>query len=495
MDLLEMKNISKSFYTTQVLFDVDFSVKEGEVHALLGENGAGKSTLMNILGGVLSLDLGEIKFNGERVISPAIKTMEKLGIAFVHQELNVINDLRVYENIFLGKEKTAKLGKLRKKEMIEESAKLFEMLGLEMDPTAVVEELKTSEKQLLEICKALYFNAKLLILDEPTTALSTEEIKHLFAIINRLKEQGKSFIFISHKMPEIFEIADRYTVLRNGKVTASGKISETSPEEITKYMVGASADAGDTYVRRELGDQVLELKNLSGPGFDNLSFTVKKGEILALTGLAGCGASEVLECIFGASPIYSGMLTIEGKKEKKAGIKNRMKRGVAMLPSNRKENSVIPDMTILENFYCAEHILSNRMQHIFKKREQKKFSQMKDVLNIKAESSGYSINALSGGNQQKVFIARWLNTNADILLFDNPTQGVDVGAKEEIYKLILKFAEEGKTILVNTLEIPEIKRIADRCLVLYEGRLIGEFTHEEIDEHRLMQYATNAINV
>ena len=494
MNILEMKNISKSFFTTQVLFNVDLTVRQGEIHALLGENGAGKSTLMNILAGVVPLDFGRIWFNGERIAAPSIKVSEKLGIAFVHQELNLINDLRVFENIFLCREKTNKIGTLSKQKMIEESHKLFDMLGVHMDPTALVDNLRTAEKQLLEICKALYFNAKLFILDEPTTALSNDEISHLFSILTNLKKEGKSFIFISHKMPEIFEIADTYTVLRNGRITASGNIADTNPTEITRHMVGETLGAGHTYAPRELGETTLELDHLSGPGFHYFSLKAKKGEVLAFTGLAGCGASELLQCIFGASPVYGGTIKVNGRAARRGGISHRMRSSIAMLPSNRKENSAVPDMSILENEYLSEHVLSGKVQHIFKKREIKKYERLKKTLSIKAEKPDDPISSLSGGNQQKVFIARWLNTNADILLFDNPTQGVDVGAKAEIYKLILSFAKEGKTIILNTLEIPEIKEVADRCIVFYEGHPIGEFRHDEIDEHVIMQYSTNAIN-
>lgn len=494
MNILEMRSISKSYYTNQVLFDVNFTVQQGEIHALLGENGAGKTTLMNILAGVVPLDLGRIWFDGDRITSPTITSMEKLGITFVHQELNLINDLRVYENIFLNREVTNRIGTLKKEFMIEESSKLFDMLGVEIDPTALVGHLTAAEKQLLEICKALYFNSKLFILDEPTTALSNDEIDHLFSILINLKTEGKSFIFISHKIPEVFQIADTYTVLRNGYVTANGRIADTNPSEITRFMVGETLSSNKVYTPRDLGSTALELNNLSGIGFNNVSFTAKKGEIIALTGLTGCGASELLQCVFGVAPIYGGSIKVNNKHIRGRKISRRMRSGIAMLPSNRQENSVIPDLTILENEYLAEHVLSNNIQHIFKDREIKKYERLKEVLNIKAEKPDDLITSLSGGNQQKVFIARWLNTNADILLFDNPTQGVDVGAKAEIYKLILSFAEAGKTIIINTLEIPEIKEVADRCIVFYEGQQIADFQHDAIDEHTIMQYSTNAIN-
>ncbi len=493
MTILEMKHISKAFGGSQALSDVEFSVEEGEIHALLGENGAGKSTLMNILTGVIPADSGTIRFLDKDYPSPTIHQMEAAGIAIEHQELNVINDLTVADNIFLRRELTNKLGLIRKKEQIARARQLFEDLGVDIDPTVMVSELKTSEKQMLEICRALYMNAKLLILDEPTTSLSNSEIKHLFGILRKLKEQGKSFIFISHKMPEIFAIADRYTVLRNGEYISSGYIKDTTPRSITSMMVGRQYLEEDLYVPRKLGETILELKHYSGQGFRNIDLGVRRGEVVAFTGLAGCGASELLQTMFGALPSEGGHMLVNGK-ELDGRIVQFMRKGVAMLPSNRKENSVLPDMSILENFYMAEHNLSQgKKPFINVKSEKERYETQKESLRIKAPDSAQSILALSGGNQQKVFLARWLNTGADVLLFDNPTQGVDVGAKEEIYKLILDLAEAGKTVIINTLEIPEIQKVADRCIVFYEGRIVKILEHAEVNEHDVMLYSTNAI--
>lgn len=493
MPILEMKHVSKAFGGSQALSDIEFSVEEGEIHALLGENGAGKSTLMNILTGVIPADSGTIRFLGKDYPTPTIQQMEAAGIAFVHQELNVINDLSVADNIFLCRELTNKLGLLRHKEQIARTRQLFEDLGVDIDPTAMVSELKTSEKQLLEICRALYVDAKLLILDEPTTALSNNEIDHLFEILRKLKAQGKSFIFISHKMPEIFAIADRYTVLRNGEYVSSGNIKDISAHEITAFMVGRQYADEDVYVPRALGEPILELRKYSGEGFRDIDLSVRRGEIVAFTGLAGCGASELMQTMFGALPAEGGQMLVNGKALG-GSIVHFMKNGVAMLAANRKENSVVPDMSIMENFYLAEHELSRAKQpFISMKLENARYEANKESLHIKAPDSGNSILSLSGGNQQKVFLARWLNIGADVLLFDNPTQGVDVGAKEEIYRLILEFAESGKTVIINTLEIPEIQKVADRCVVFYEGQIVKIFEHNGVNEHDVMLYSTNAI--
>ena len=429
MSLLQMKNICKSFSGVPVLKNVQLTVEKGEVHALLGENGAGKSTLMNVLTGVFPRDKGEIEFDGKELKNITIKQSENLGIAFVHQELNLFNDLKVYENIFLQKEYTTKFGCLDKKKMIQEAERLFQELGVDIDPTQQVSKLKTSQKQLLEISKALFFKAKLLILDEPTTSLNNDEVAHLFDIVNNLKKKGTSFIFISHKMPEIFRLSDRYTVFRNGEFIGSGNIKDTTPEDVTRMMVGEKYSDQDVYEKRPLGDTILELKNFSGEGFRNINLTVKKGSIVGLTGLQGAGSSELMQCMFGVTRAYSGEMRAMGK--------------------------VMRDHSI--------------------------HTAMKDL-----------ITSLSGGNQQKVFLARWLNTDAEILLLDNPTQGIDVGAKAEIYKLILELAKQGKTILINTLEIPEIQKVADYCAVFYNGEIIKILEHQEIDEMTVMMYSTNA---
>lgn len=489
-----MKDICKSFHGIPVLKQAELTVRKGEVHALLGENGAGKSTLMNILAGVFGADGGEIIFDGKKTKKMTIQQSEQMGIAFVHQELNLFNDLKVYENIFLMKEYKNKFGVLDKKRMIRKAQQLFDELGVQIDPQEKVEHLKTSQKQLLEIAKALFFQAKLLILDEPTTSLNNEEVAHLFEIINQLRAKGTSFIFISHKMPEIFRIADRYTVLRNGEFIRTGSIADTTQEEVTGLMVGEKLLDQKVYEKRKLSETILELENFSGQGFHNVNLSIKKGSIVGLTGLQGCGSSEVLQGIFGAVPVTGGTLKIRGKVCRIRNIQSAMKAKIAMLASDRKENAVIPDMSILENMYLSEQVLSARDPVIKKKVEIERYDKYQKMLSIKAPDSKDLITSLSGGNQQKVFLARWLNTEADILLLDNPTQGIDVGAKAEIYRLILELARSGKTILINTLEIPELYKVADMCAVFYEGTLIKMLEHEEIDEKTVMLYSTNAVH-
>lgn len=493
MEMLKMTNISKSFFGVKVLKNVDLIIQKGETHALLGENGAGKSTLMNILAGVHQPESGKIEFEGKVLTDISVKKSEDSGIAFVHQELNLFNDMKVYENIFLRKEICNKFGILDKKSMIKKTEELFTMMGVDIDPDINVSELETSKKQLLEISKALFANAKLLILDEPTTALNNNEIEHLFNIVNRLKKEGKSFVFISHKMNEIFEIADTYTVLRNGEFIKNGKIADVNPTEVTKLIVGNSYSDNDIYTTREIGEPIIELKEFSGNGFSNINLTVGKGEIIGLTGLKGSGIPELMQTMFGVMPKLSGEMVIKGKHIDKMNISKAMQNGLAMIASNRKENSVLPEFSLVENNYVSEHVLSKKRPLINKKKEISKYNDLSKMLNIKANSCEDLITSLSGGNQQKVILARWLNTEADIILMDNPTQGIDVGAKVEIYQLIINLASQGKTILVNTLEIKEIQKIADRCVVFFHGNVKKVLEREEITEHQVMLHATNAI--
>lgn len=492
MELLNMSGIYKAFSGVSVLSGVELHVNVGEIHALLGENGAGKSTLMNILSGSYTADAGTVTFDGADITGSSIKQIEDAGIAFVHQELNLFNDLLAYENIFLGAEETTPWGSLKKRDMANKAAELFERLGVDIDPYALVDDLKPSEKQLLEISRALFRNAKLLILDEPTASLNTDEVEHMFQIVRGLRDKGTSFIFISHKMPEIFDLCDTYTVLRNGKFIANGNIADTTPREVTNLLVGAALSDRDAYEPRELGEEMLRVEHFSGEGFTDVTFTARRGQIIGLTGLKGCGSSELMQGLFGIYHPSGGNVEVCGKKLRGGSIHEAMGAGIAMLPADRKGNSVIPDMSLLENMYLSEHVLSARSFAINTKRENERFEKYGKLLNIKANSSADNINSLSGGNQQKVFLARWLNTDAQVLLLDNPTQGIDVGAKSEIYHLILDLARKGKTVIINTLEIPELREVADVCYVLYEGRVVKELAHDEINEQTVMLYSTNS---
>ncbi|MBT1166370.1 sugar ABC transporter ATP-binding protein [Bifidobacterium simiarum] len=491
MALLTMRDITKSFGDVPVLKGVSLSVERGEVHALLGENGAGKSTLMNILAGVLRPDGGTISFDGTDYPSMTVNRSQDLGIAFVHQELNLFNDLTVAENLFLGHEYRRGGVMLDMVRMVRETREYCESLGMRVDPNARVESLKPSERQLLEIARAMFFHVRLLILDEPTTALNTDEIERLFALIRKARQAGTSFIFISHKMPEIMRIADVYTVLRDGRFVGSGSISQTSVDELTSMMVGESLGDGRLYRSRKTGTEVLRLRDFAGISFHGVNLSVGRGQIIGVTGLQGAGSEDFLRSLFGAAP-SSGEVIAFGRKVRRGSIRSAMNSGLAMLPADRKETSVLPDLNVRANLTIAAYVRRAWPFGISAKRERETYERYRDVLDIKAAGGEGAITGLSGGNQQKVFLARWLDTGAGILLLDNPTQGVDVGAKEEIYRLILDLADQGKTILINTLDIAELRKVADRCAVFYDGNIVAMLDHDEIQERQIMLYSTGA---
>lgn len=493
MALLKMNHIKKSFFGVTVLDQVSISLEKGEIHALLGENGAGKSTLMNVLGGIYKPEGGNVEFDGKDITKITPIEAQRAGIGFVHQELNLFNDLRVYENVFLTEEIETKYRKLDKKKMIEECRALFEKLNIKIKPTAMVAEIDAASKQLVEIAKVLHKKAKLIILDEPTTSLNHREIETLFDIMRGLKAKGTSFIYISHKMPEIFEICDRYTVLRNGLFIEEGNICDTDTETVTKLMVGGNFENKNYYVSTNFKESILKVKNISGLGFKDISFTLNKGEVIAFTGLQGSGGSELLESLFGYTSITRGEIHIRDEVITKTKIKKSMKAGISLVPRNRKENGIISNMNLLDNMMISKYVLTHKKQYIDGKKEQKDYQEMKDKINIKANRWSDLITSLSGGNQQKIIIGRWLSTHSDIYIFDNPTQGIDVGAKAEIYKLIAQLVESGKSVIINTLVIPEIQKIANRCYVLYHGSVIKELPREEMSEEKIMLYATNAV--
>ena len=485
---IAMEGISKSFFGVRVLHNVALHIQKGSVHALIGENGAGKSTLMNILAGVYTRDAGSLKIDGVEVEAMTISKAKDFGIAFVHQEINLFNDLKAYENIFLGQELTRGLF-LRKQAMVQKADELFSSLGVDIHAEDVVGSLSTAQKQLLEICRSLFTNADVFILDEPTTALSNEEIDHFFHIIQMLKEQGKTFIFISHKMPEIFRICDSYTVLRNGHFISSGSIAMATPEELAREIVGPTFSQESFYEPRKTERPVLNLLSFSGKDFRNIDLCAKQGEIIGLTGLQGSGASELLQTLFGLLPSDSGEALVEGINIANRTTKDIMRHHVGMVPSNRKENSVFEALNILDNFALADFCVSqDPLFH--RKADIESYLSYKKELNLKAPSYLSPILSLSGGNQQKVIIARWLKTACRLLLLDNPTQGIDVGAKDEIYRLLLKLASQGKTILFHTLEMNEIRKCADRCLVFYHGDLVADLARDEMDDETVMLYAT-----
>ncbi|ADU31031.1 sugar ABC transporter ATP-binding protein [Evansella cellulosilytica] len=491
--VLEMTGISKSFNQNKVLHDVDFMLHKGEIHALLGENGAGKSTLMNILGGVHQLDEGEIKVNNRSVTMDNPRKSQELGVSFIHQELNVVSDLTVYENMFLGKEIKNNWGLLDIKRMCEETTAVLSKLGVSINPKSYVRDLETSYKQLIEIAKALLSDAKIIIMDEPTTSLTDNEVNKLFEMMKQLKKSGVAIIYISHKLKEIQAICDRYTVLRDGHLVGSGEIKDTTLEAITKLMVGKAVSTDAYYHDVNSAEEVLTVNNLSSKGqFENISFSVKKGEIVGFTGLAGDGRTELFESIFGFRKKYTGVIKVHGKQVTIKHPKKALQVGIGLVPKNRKENAIVKDLSVIENMSLSSIGNFEKAGFIQFSREKEKFQYYKEKLNIKVHNPNVTIDSLSGGNQQKVVIAKWLEVGGEIIIFDNPTQGIDVGAKNEIYEHIIGLAEQGKAIIILSSEAPEILRICDRVNVMFQGEITGRFLRDELTEEIVMEFATGA---
>ena len=488
---LQMKGIVKSFGANDVLKKVDFHLNEGEICALLGENGAGKSTLMNILGGVLPADQGQILLDGKPVTFARPAQSLNAGIAFIHQELNLINDLPVYENMFIGRELKKKSGFLDHAAMYRKTKELFDQMGLDIDPGAMVSTLDASFKQIVEISRALMMNASIIIMDEPTTSLTDPEIERVFDMLRTLKAKKVGVVFISHKLREVMEICDRYTVLRDGVMVADGWVKDTSIPEIARHMVGHEVHSERSRRDAELGEEVLRLENLTQePRFRDVSLSVRAGEILGVTGLLGDGRSELFRTVFGAEGKYSGHILLHGKPVVITSTRQALKLGIGYLPRNRKENGIIKDMDILENGSIVTLPRLTKFGLIRKAAQLKEFSRQRKNLRIKMGSENDSITSLSGGNQQKVVLAKWLSANPRLLILDNPTQGVDVGAKEEIYQIIQQLADEGVAVIVLCSEAQEIIRLCDRALVMYHGSVRAEVSGETMNEHEMMRLAT-----
>ena len=488
---LSMEKIYKSFGSNRVLHGVDFHLSSGEICALLGENGAGKSTLMNILGGVLPSDEGTIRLDGKEVRFTTPVDSLDAGIGFIHQELNLINDLTIYENLFLTR-LTRKGLFLDVETMRQKTRELFQRMNLDLDPDTMVRDLDASYKQIVEISRALLQNASIIIMDEPTTSLTDPEIQRVFSMMRTLKEQGVGFIFISHKLNEVMEICDRYTVLRDGNMVAEGAVSDTDPQRLAAHMVGHEVRT-DTLVReKNYGEEMLRLENLSdGKHFYDISLSVRAGEILGVTGLLGDGRSELFRTVFGdMGRSYTGAIYLEGKPLRITSTHQALDAGIAYLPRNRKENGILKDMSILDNGSIVFLPKIKKKLFIDEKRQRELFAQQKESLQIKMGAMEDLITSLSGGNQQKVVLAKWLMADPKVLILDNPTQGVDVGAKEEIYTIIHRLAGEGVSIIVLSSEAQEVIRLCDRSIVLFHGRQSGAVEGEDMNEHTIMYLAT-----
>ncbi|MFF2445610.1 sugar ABC transporter ATP-binding protein [Neobacillus sp. NPDC058068] len=486
-----MKNIRKSFGSNNVLKDVSFTLRGGEICALLGENGAGKSTLMNILGGVHQMDEGTIILNGKQVLFTTPAQSQEAGIAFIHQELNLINDLPIYENMFLGRELKTKRGSLDLERMIRETAEVFKQMNVNLDPKTMVHELDASYKQIVEICRAMMMKASIIIMDEPTTSLTDQEIERVFTMMRTLKNSKVGIIFISHKLNEVMQVCEKFIVLRDGQLVEEGTVNAVTTDDLARFMVGYDVRTEPLLREKRIGNEVLRVEGLTYKHtFRNIDFSIREGEILGVTGLLGDGRSELFQAIFGAEKMSSGIIFLNGKEVTFKSTTQAINHGIAYLPRNRKENGIIKDMNIFENASIVTWPKFSKRGVIQTQQQEENFEKQRQALRIKMGKVTDSINSLSGGNQQKVVLAKWLSASPKLLILDNPTQGVDVGAKEDIYDIILQLAEENIAVVVLSSEGQEIIRICDRALVMYHGVIQGEVAGEEMNLHNIMSLAT-----
>lgn len=490
--MLRMEGVSKIFPGVKALDNVDITAYGGEVTALMGENGAGKSTLMKILSGVYQKDEGKVFIDGVEAHIKGIKSAEEYGVTIIHQEMSVLNNLTVAENIFLGNEKFHKFtGKINKKELVERSKLFLDQIGANINPNTLVSSLNVGEKQMVEIAKALTKNARVIIMDEPTTALTEVETKNLFKVIDSLKKKGIAIIYISHRMEEIFAICDRVEVLRDGKYAGNALIKDIDNDKLISMMVGRKIEDQFPYREVKSGKDILEVMNLNANvGIKDISFNVKEGEILGIAGLMGSGRTEVAKTIFGEYKKTSGSIKIKGKEVNIKNIQEAIDNGICYLSEDRKKEGCVLSLSVAENM-----ILSNlkkyesKMMSIDKNKAIKDVDYYIDKIKIKTPNRDQLIKNLSGGNQQKVILAKWLMLSPEVLIIDEPTRGIDVGAKKEIYELLNELKASGKAIIMISSDLSEVLGISDRILVMSEGRISGELKREEASQESIMKLA------
>lgn len=486
-----MQGIHKSFGANRVLIGVDFDLQAGEVHALMGENGAGKSTLMNILIGLHQRDQGTIVIDGQETYFANPKEAERSGIAFIHQELNVWPDMTVLDNLFIGKERTSKFGILNMSEMRALANEQFSKLSVTIPLNRDADECSVGEKQMIEIAKALMTHAKVIVMDEPTAALTEREIQKLFEVIASLKKEGVSIVYISHRMEEIFAICDRITVMRDGKTVDTKAIPDTNFDDVVKKMVGR--EITDRYPERNSnpGEIVLEVKNASKKGqFKDVNFSVRSGEIVGFSGLMGSGRTEIMRTLFGLDSLDKGDIWVRGKQVSIRNPDDAMKAGIGFVTEDRKDEGLVLDFSIRDNMVLTNLYSFAPKGLINAKKEQEFVDVLIQRLQIKTQSSATLVRNLSGGNQQKVVIAKWIGIGLSVLILDEPTRGVDVGAKREIYQLMNELTERGVAIIMVSSELPEVLGMSDRIIVVHEGKITGDVSQQEATQENIMTLAT-----
>jgi ABC-type sugar transport system ATPase subunit len=497
--LISIEHVTKRFPGVVALNDVSFEIAAGELHAIVGENGAGKSTLMKVLSGVIAEYEGQVRLRGEPVRYRDTRDAEEAGVSIIHQELNLVEQLSAAANIFLGREKRRFLGLLDDGAMAAAAGDLLRQLECQVDPRQPVRELRVGDQQLVEIAKALSLESAILIMDEPTSALTESEVARLFRVIDRLRRRGVTILYISHKMDEVFRLADRITVLRDGRHVRTLDRSATTSREVTHLMVGREIETVDLGEERRPGEVVLEVQGLSLPWtghargwrLRDVNFVLRRGEILGIAGLMGAGRTELLECLFGSSPEQPvGRILLEGREVRFEHPAEACRAGVALVTEDRKRLGLFPQMTVGANVTICTLGEAATAGVVSPGRERRLAQDVAARLAVKTAGLGAAITSLSGGNQQKTIIGRWLLTRPKVLLLDDPTRGVDVGAKAELYRLMARLCREGLGIIVTSSELPELLTVSDRILVLCEGRLTAEFSRAEATEQRIMEAAT-----
>ncbi|MDC9821643.1 ribose ABC transporter ATP-binding protein RbsA [Pectobacterium polonicum] len=488
--LLQLQGITKSFPGVKALSGAALNVYPGKVMALVGENGAGKSTMMKVLTGIYRKDAGSIHFLGQEVDFSGPKASQEAGIGIIHQELNLIPQLTIAENIFLGREFTNRFGRIDWNKMYAEADKLLKRLNLRYNSRRMVGDLSIGDQQMVEIAKVLSFESKVIIMDEPTDALTDTETASLFSVIKELQSQGCGIVYISHRLKEIFEICDDITVFRDGQFIGECPVSDLQEDTLIEMMVGRKLE--DQYPRsnKAPGEVRLKVQNLSGPGVDSVSFTVRKGEILGVAGLMGAGRTELMKILYGALPRTGGNVTLDGRDVVTRKPQDGLANGIVYISEDRKRDGLVLGMSVKENMsLTALRYFSHAGGRLKHAEEQLAVADFIRLFNVKTPSMTQPIGLLSGGNQQKVAIARGLMTRPNVLILDEPTRGVDVGAKKEIYQLINQFKEEGLSIILVSSEMPEVLGMSDRIIVMHEGRLSGDFPIEQATQEALMAAA------
>lgn len=490
--VLEMRGIAKAYPGVVALHSVDFSVRPGEVHALIGENGAGKSTLMKILAGADTKDSGQIFIDGKESHIDTPQEAMRLGVSIIYQEFNLVPYMNAAENIFLGREPASVVpGLIDFGRMYSDAEKIIDELGVALDVRTPMNHLSVAQQQMVEIAKATSRKSRIIAMDEPSATLTDHELENLFGLIRRLKAEGVSIIYISHRLEEIFEIADRVTVLRDGELVATKDIAETNRADIIRMMVGRELSDSIPKIAAEARDVALEVRNLNRAGvLHDINFQVRSGEILGIAGLVGAGRTEVARAIFGADPIDSGQIIMNGKPVTIHSPRRAISLGIGLVSEDRKALGLVLGMAVRENISLANLGVLSRLGFIKRRKEREiAESYVKDVL-IKTPSIEQAVQNLSGGNQQKVVLAKWLFTKSKVLIFDEPTRGIDVGAKTEIYQLMNRLAAQGVAIIMISSELPEVLGMSDRTLVMHEGRIAGELSGKDATQERIMGLAT-----